>query len=109
MLRVRCTVIMPDYLISGLRVSSELNLPGAIADTSQAQNAAVFIRRGRVPASLSDATATGPTWEMAGEAFLLRVPRLARFLFTAGRRIEVETEPGTEERDTTGFILGTAF
>jgi hypothetical protein len=100
---------LPDYFISGLRVSSELDLPGAIADDSQSQNPAVFIRRGRVPASLADATATGPTWEIGGEAFLLRVPRLARFLITAGRQIEVDLEFGTEERDATGFILGTAF
>jgi hypothetical protein len=100
---------MPAYFISGLRVSSELDLPGAIADASQAKNPAVFIRRSRVPASLGDATATGPTWEMAGESFLLRVPRLARFLITAGRQIEVDVDPGTEERDAAGFILGTAF
>jgi len=40
---------------------------------------------------------------------LLRVPRLARLLITAGREIAVELEPGAEERDATGFILGTAF
>ena len=55
------------------------------------------------------ATASGPTWEMAGEIFLLRVPRLARFRITAGRDIDVETEPGVSDHEVAGFVLGTAF
>jgi len=100
---------MHSYLISGLHVSSELELPGAIPEASQAKVADVAIRRGLVPVALQGATETGPTWEMAGEAILLRVPRLARFLITAGREIAVEIETGAKEYDATGFVLGTAF
>ena len=46
---------------------------------------------------------------MAGEIFLLRVPRLARFLITAGRDIVVEIEPGVTDHDAAGFVLGSAF
>jgi hypothetical protein len=100
---------MPSYFISGLQVCSELELPGAILEGSETAVADVAIRRGQVPMALDGATATGPTWQMAGETFLLRVPRLARFLITAGRNIAVETEPGVADRDAASFVMGTAF
>lgn len=100
---------MFTYLISGLHVSSELELPGAIHEGCPAAAADVSIRRGPVPTALDGATARGPTWEMAGEVFLLRVPRLARFRITGGRDIAVETEPGISDHDVAGFVLGTAF
>ena len=46
---------------------------------------------------------------MAGGIFLLRVPRVARFLITAGRDDHLELEPGATARDAAGFVLGTAF
>ena len=100
---------MHSYLISGLHVCSELELPGAIPEAFQAAAADVSIRRGPVPMALDGATARGPTWEMAAEIFLLRVPRLARFRITAGRDIAVEIEPGVSDHDAAGFVLGTAF
>ena len=100
---------MHSYFISGLHVSSELELPGAIPEASQAAAPDVSIRRASVPMALDGATAGGPTWEMAGEMFLLRVPRLARFRITAGREIAVEIEPGVTDHDAAGFVLGSAF
>jgi len=100
---------MHSYLISGLHVWSELELPGAIPEAFQAAAADVSIRRSPVPMALEGATARGPTWEMAGEIFLLRVPRLARFRITAGRDIAVEIEPGVSDHDAAGFVLGSAF
>ncbi|MGH6862752.1 MAG: hypothetical protein ACRECN_00505, partial [Methylocella sp.] len=61
---------MPRYLISGLHVVSELELPGAIPEPSQAAAADISIRRGPVPTALNGATASGPAWEMTGETFL---------------------------------------
>ncbi|MGH7075149.1 MAG: HPr kinase/phosphorylase [Stellaceae bacterium] len=100
---------MHGYFISGLHVSSEMALPGAIPETARTTEGDVSIHRGPVPSALEDATASGPTWEMAGDIFLLRVPRLARFRITAGREIIVETEPGITDHDAAGFVLGTAF
>jgi len=100
---------MPSYLISGLHVSSELELPGAIPEPSQATATDISIRRGPVPTALDGATASGPTWEMTGETFLLRVHQLARFQITAGRDVVVETEPGVTDRDAASFMLGAAF
>jgi hypothetical protein len=100
---------MYSYRISGLYVSSELELSGAIPEVPRSAAADVVIRRGPVPMALDGATASGPTWQMAGEIVLLRVPRLARFLITAGRDIAVEIEPGVTNRDAAGFVLGRVF
>jgi hypothetical protein len=100
---------MHSYLICGLHVSSELELPGAIPEASQVTVTDVSIRRGTVPSALDGATASGPTWEMAGEMFLLRVPRLARFRITAGRDVVVDIEPGVTDHDAAGFVLGTVI
>ena len=100
---------MYEYRICGLTVASELELPGAVAAPPMAEGAQISIRRDTVPASIDGATASGPTWEMDRETFLLRVPRLARFLIRSGRDIAVEMEPDAIEYDMTGFLLGTVF
>ncbi|MGH6800273.1 MAG: hypothetical protein ACRECZ_02465, partial [Methylocella sp.] len=100
---------MPRYLISGLHVASELELPGAIPEPSKATAADISIRRGPVLIALEGATASGPAWEMSGETFLLRVPQVARFQITAGRDVAVETEPGVTNCDAAGFVPGAAF
>jgi hypothetical protein len=100
---------MYRYRISGLHVSSQLELPGAIPEASQAEAADVTIRRATVPITLQGAATSDPSWEMAGEKFLLRVPRLARFLIARGQEIDVELEPDVRERDVTGVVLGTSF
>ncbi len=98
-----------NYRICGLTVSSEIELPGAILQQAVPTKSDVSIRRAPVPASLACATEVGPTWELSRDRFLLRVPRLARLMITAGRDIDVELEADAPERDATGFILGTAF
>jgi hypothetical protein len=100
---------MYHYFISGLHVSSELELRGAILREPRGETDDVSIRRGSVPLALDGATATGPTWDLAGDIFLLRVPRLIRFRIEAGRDIVFETEPGFADCDAAGFVLGTAF
>jgi hypothetical protein len=100
---------MNNYRICGLHVASEMELPGAIPGLSPESVAQISIRRGSVPMTLDGATSSGPTWEMAGDIFLLRVPRIGRFLMIAGREITLELDPGTKESDATGFVLGTAF
>lgn len=100
---------MPDYLICGLSVRSELELPGAVPEKTGAMIPAVYVRRGPAPAFLPGATVSGPDWEMAGETFLMRVQGLARFAIESGREITVDIEPGAQENNATSFILGTAF
>jgi hypothetical protein len=40
----------------------------------------VTIRHGPVPENLPNASSAGPTWQIAGKQFLLRIPEIARFL-----------------------------
>jgi hypothetical protein len=98
-----------SYCISGLSVNSEIMLPGLHAASGGPGQPDVTIRRGPVPTTLAGAEALGPTWQMAGKRFLLRVPKVARFLLSDGRDIAFEAEPGADDGDIPIFILGTAF
>jgi hypothetical protein len=100
---------MHTYLISGLNVSSEVELPGAVSEPLRVGVADVSIRRASVPTALLGATASGPSWEMAGESFLLRIPGVGRFQITAGRDIAAEIEPGVSDHDAAVFVLGSAI
>jgi len=96
------------YRISGLSVASEIDLPGVIA--SPAGNAVqVTIRHGPVPENLPDKSAAGPTWQIAGKKFLLRIPGIARFLLNNGGEIVVAPESAESAADIPIFILGTVF
>lgn len=97
------------YCIAGLTVGSEIVLPGLNAAAPDHGTPDVTIRGRAVPAALANATASGPTWQIAGQQFLLRIPGVARFLLTAGNEIAFEAEPGADAGDISTFILGTAF
>jgi hypothetical protein len=96
------------YRICGLSVASEIALPGVIAG-APGPMPQVTIRRGRVPQNLPHAGASGPTWQIGGKSFLLRVPDIARFLLVDGDEIVVEPETPAREADVPVFILGTVF
>ena len=100
---------MHFYRASGLSVASEIALPGLIALTFGRASPDVTIGRRAVPATLENASAEGPTWQIAGQQFLLRIPGIARFLLSDGRDIAFEPEPGGDFSDIPIFILGTAF
>ncbi len=99
---------MHFYRVSGLSVASEIALPGLIAG-APGLAPQVTIRRGRVPENLPGARGNGPTWQIAGKSFLLRVPDIARFLLNDGHEIVVEPETPAREADVPIFILGTVF
>lgn len=100
---------MNFYRISGLSVGSEIALPGLIALGVDRGAPEVTIRPGAVPHSLDNAGASGPTWQIEGRRFLLRIPGIARFLLSNGNDIQFELEPGADEADIPVFILGTVF
>ncbi len=100
---------MYSYRVSGLTVTSEIALPGLTALAGDRARPDVTVRRGDVPAALANATACGPTWQIAGQQFLLRIPDIARFMLSDGRDIAFEPEPGADSSDIPIFILGTAF
>jgi hypothetical protein len=97
------------YAICGLTVSSEVALPGVNPAPDAAQRADVTIRSGPVPANLPGTEVAGPTWQIAGEQFLLRVPGIARYLLTAGRVIVFEPEAKADPADIPVFLIGTVL
>lgn len=97
------------YLISGLLVASEVPLAGVAVATQLKPEPDVRINRGRVPKELPQATLNGANWMLAGDAFLLRIPGIARMLMNAGREIVVETESSSSEADAVPFLLGSGF
>lgn len=99
---------MHSYNVSGLSVRSEIALPGVFVPVV-ASEPDVTIRRRAVPQSLENPAASGPTWQMAGEQFLLRIPDIARFLLSNGREIAFEPEPEARHDDIPIFLLGTVF
>lgn len=99
---------MQFYRVSGLSVASEIELPGLIGATA-GQPPEVTIRRGPVPETLPGATAAGPTWQIAGQQFLLRIPDIARFLLTNGDEIVVAPESTASPADIQIFLLAGAF
>ncbi len=99
---------MHFYQVSGLSVASEIELPGLIT-AAAGQPPEVTIRRGPVPDALPGATALGPTWQIAGKQFLMRIPDIARFLLKNGNEIVVAAENDAKAGDIPIFILGTVF
>jgi len=97
------------YRVSGLSVASTLVLPGLIAAEPVRGCPDVIIRNEPVPLTLEHHDASGPTWAVAGDRFLLRIPDIARFLLTGGREIAFETESGTSPDDVAIFLVGTVF
>ena len=98
---------MQFFNVSGLVVASEIDLPWRVAEASSAPD--VTIRNADTPTELPDAVEAGPTWRIAGDRFLIRVPGVARFLLTQGREITFEVEEGAPPEDVAVFIIGTVF
>lgn len=97
------------YRVSGLAVASDLDLPGLNVLKAGKATPDAFVRAGAVPEGLNGASTSGPTWQLAGKDFLLRIPGIARFLLRDGREITYEAEPGSDAADIPVFILGTVF
>lgn len=97
------------YRVSGLSVGSEIVLPGLNAFAADHGAPEVTIQRGPVPATLDNASVSGPTWQIVDNKFLLRIPNVARFLLSDGRQITFEPEANGDIADIPIFILGTVL
>ena len=104
---------MAHYLISGLRVESDLDLPGAIAAPGgfAASDSApdITIVAGPVPTSLDHADQQGPNWQMAGDRFLLCVPDVVRMLLVGGRHLTWQCEGETPPGDAVIFVAASGI
>lgn len=99
---------MRFYETCGLKLASEVLLPGMhAAPAGDAPD--LTVRAGSVPETLPEARDTGPTWQMAGDTFLLRIPGVARFLLTGGRTAVFQAEAGADPADVPAFIAGTVL
>ena len=97
---------MHSYCLAGLSVDSEIAVPGLISIKRDEESHDITIRRGTVPLELDQATRTGPTWSIAHNRFLLRIPGVARFLIADGRSILFEAEAQTPDRELAVFLAG---
>lgn len=97
------------YRVAGLSVRSDIVLPGLIAGGADDEPADVAIRRTPVALEFDGATASGPTWQMADDRFLLRIPDIARFLLTGGRDIAFDMENSRAPDEAAPFLVGTVF
>ncbi len=96
------------FSVSGLVVASEIDLPWRPApDPEGAPD--VTIRQCETPTELPGAVEAGPTWLIAGDTFLIRVPGVARFMLKGGREITFELEDDTPPEEAAIFIIGTVF
>lgn len=100
---------MRRYLISGLVVATELELPFADPADATASDIDVVIRRGDVPPAIDTPTAAGPFWTIDGEQCLFTVPGVMRCLIANGRDITFEPASGVDDADVTPFVMGTGF
>ncbi len=98
-----------SYVVCGLSVLSEITLPGLIANPRRSAAADVTIREAPVPMALDEASVLGPTWQMADDSFLIRIPGIARFLLHGGRDIAFEIEDGSAQSEVAIFLVGTVF
>ena len=101
--------VAQSYRVAGLSVRSDIVLPGLVAGDTDDLRPEVTICHAPVAPELDGATTAGPTWQMEGDCFLLRIPDIARFLLTGGRDIAFEMENGRPLDEAAPFLMGTVF
>jgi hypothetical protein len=98
------------YRLAGLRIVSELALPGVMACNNEIPAGdEILIRRSRLPESLSSATAVFPQGQCNENELLLNIPGAARYLIRGGKEILVDQTVISSPGDVAAFLLGTAF
>jgi hypothetical protein len=100
---------MHSYIVAGLTVESEFDLPELAPCDNGLAKPDVEIRFGSVPQSLPGATDSALEAEIAPDEVLLKIPGIARYRVTGGRQILVEPDPEAQARDMRLFLLGSAF
>lgn len=105
--RIKRLAGVHSYRVSGLAVASEIDLPGLIPAPATPPD--VIIRAGAVPQVLEGAHEIRPTYQIAGDRFLLRIPGIARFLLRGGAELTIAPENGTPFEDIAIFVIGTVF
>ena len=98
------------YSCCDFRLLSDIPLGELIpADDAADTRPIVEIRLGALPDTLPGVTPSKYGLEIAGDAVLFAIPKVARYLVRAGREIVVDPIPGGSERDLRLFLLGSAI
>ena len=97
------------YVISGLRVSSQVRIPSAIQTDLDATPIDVTMHAGPVAEGLEGSKHYGDHWHILADEFLLRIPGVGRFLIRNGNEVTFETIDGHDEGDLVLYLLGTCF
>jgi HPr Serine kinase C-terminal domain len=96
------------YYLAGLRLVSEIALPGLTACADEI-GCSVSIRRARLPETLSSVTAQFPEGECNGNELLFNIPDAGRYLIRSGSEILVDQAANSNLADVAAYLLGTAF
>ena len=96
------------YYLAGLRIVSEIALPGLVACADQI-GPSVSIRRARLPETLSSVTAVFPEGQCNDNELLFTIPDAARYLIRSGSEILVDPAANSSLGDVAAYLLGTAF
>ncbi len=104
----RALTLHHHYHVGGLTLASTLELPNlrAIAPPPAAD---ITIAPGEVPERFANPTASGPTYQIEGQRFLLNVPQVGRYLVEEGCRITYQVVPATPTANLALFLLGSAL
>jgi len=99
----------PTYLISGLVVRSDVELPPAISIDGKERSPDIVLRAGSVPAHLDIPLRSAEAWEAAQGLFLLRIPGIANFIVRDGQEVVYDLDPACDTRKVALYLLGTCF
>ncbi len=98
------------YRACGLDIRSDLELPGLRPASQDRDNTRVSIWHGPVPDALDAVILnSGPNWQRSADAFLLKIPGVARFLIGGRSEITYEPEEGVDAEDLTAFLTGSVL
>ena len=94
----------------GLVLESDIELPGLVPVEEQSDRQSIVVRQADLPESLGDGIKKqGPNWERSADAFLLRIPGLARFRIRDADAIDYQPEGDTPREELTAFLTGSVL
>jgi hypothetical protein len=81
----------------------------AVGFTPTDEPADVEVFDGSVPGALDPASERRPLYDASATQFLLRLPRIGRFLVEDARRIVLDRAPGASDSEVSTFLFGSVF
>jgi energy-coupling factor transporter ATP-binding protein EcfA2 len=98
------------YRLAGLRIVSELPLPGVVLCRDEISTSdGVSIRRGHVPECLLSVDVTFSNGQCNANELLLNIPDVARYLLSGGKEILIDQALASNNAEVCAYLLGTVF